>query len=170
VPAKFWLTREAQYREALGRLDECRHLNEWVDWLKELPLTVMRKRGLISNTRDKAAQVLESLKFFGVASPDAWRAIWEQEAVAFRTTIPAADRLGGMATWLRLGELEAQEIDCAPFDAKQFRSALAQLRGLTAQTPNTFMPVVRHLCAEAGVVVALIQEIPGTASTAQRAG
>ena len=164
VPAKFWLTREAQYREALARLDECDHLNDWRDWLRELPLALMRKRGLIAATaRDKSAQVLEALKFFGVASPDAWRAVWEQEAVAFRSsaTSTAATRLGKVTTWLREGEIVAQAIDCAPYDADAFRAALTRIRTLTTEAPEVFMPEVTRLCAEAGVAVVVTQDIPG---------
>ena len=161
IPAKFWLTREAQYREALARLDECDHLNDWHDWLRELPLAIMRKRGFLHVTRDKSAQVVEALKFFGVASPEAWRAMWEQEAVAFRATTIGATRLGKVATWLRQGEVEAHAIDCAPYDAEAFRAALAHIRTLTTQPPEVFMPEVTRLCAEAGVAVIVTQEIPG---------
>lgn len=161
IPAKFWLTREAQYREALARLDECHHLNDWHEWLRELPLALMRKRGLLQVTRDKSAQVLEALKFFGVASPDAWRAIWEYQVVTFRATTTAHDRLGKVATWLRQGEVEAQAIDCAPYDADAFRAALAHIRTLTTQPPEVFIPELTRLCAAAGVAVVLTQEIPG---------
>ncbi len=161
IPAKFWLTREAQYRESLARLDECDQLHHWRDWLLELPLAIMRKRGLLTATRDKSAQVLEALRFFGVASPDAWRAVWEQEAVAFRTTSAARDRLGKVATWLRQGEIEAQAIDCAPYDTDAFRAALARIRALTTASPDDFLPEMTRLCAEAGVAVVVTQEIPG---------
>src|SRR5487761_2490736 len=160
IPAKFWLTREAQYRESLARVDECDHLHHWRDWLLELPLTIMRKRGLLTATRDKSAQVLEALRFFGVATPDAWRAVWEQEAVAFRTTTAARDRLGKVATWLRQGEIEAQAIDCAPYDADAFRAALTRIRALTSASPEVFLPEMKRLCAEAGVAVVVTQEIP----------
>jgi len=160
IPAKFWLTREAQYRESLARLDECDQLHHWRDWLLELPLAIMRKRGLLTATRDKSAQVLEALRFFGVASPDAWRAVWEQEAVAFRATTAARDRLGKVATWLRQGEIEAQAIDCAPYDADAFRAALTRIRALTTASPGVFLPEMTRLCAEAGVAVVVTQEIP----------
>ncbi len=161
VPATFWLRREAEYREALARLDECDHLNDWRDWLKELPLAMMRKRGLLSATRDKSAQVLEGLRFFGVGSPEAWREVWAQEAVAFRSTAPAGDRLGKVATWLREGEIEAQALGCAPYDAAAFRAALARIRTLTTAAPGVFQPEMERLCAEAGVAVVVTQEIAG---------
>src|SRR5688572_7224620 len=35
--ARFWLNREAQYREALARIEEDKSLAKDADWLKELP-------------------------------------------------------------------------------------------------------------------------------------
>jgi HTH-type transcriptional regulator/antitoxin HigA len=161
IPAKFWLTREAQYRESLARLDECDQLHHWRDWLRELPLAIMRKRGLLTTTRDKSAQVLEALRFFGVASPEAWHEFWTQEAVAFRATAAVRDRLGKVATWLRQGEIEAHTVDCAPYDAEAFRAALICIRALTTESPEVFLPEMTRLCAGAGVAVVVTQEIPG---------
>src|SRR5713226_1218449 len=45
VLASFWLKREQQYRESLARLAEEQRLKSWMDWLKELPIPVMMRRG-----------------------------------------------------------------------------------------------------------------------------
>ena len=36
-----------------------------------------------------------------------------------------------VAVWLRMGEIEAAEIDCAPWDRSRFKEILRQARGLT---------------------------------------
>src|SRR5579864_3083779 len=81
VPASFWLKREQQYRESLARLAEEQRLKNWVDWLKEIPIRVMMRRGWIPPCKHKPQKVLEALKFFGVASPEAWKAIWEKKSL-----------------------------------------------------------------------------------------
>src|ERR1700681_1923813 len=45
IPASFWLKREQYYREALARLHEEKCLASWVDWLKDLPIREMERRG-----------------------------------------------------------------------------------------------------------------------------
>jgi len=79
VPASFWLKREQQYQESLARLAEEQRLKSWIDWLEEIPIRIKMRRSWIPPCTNKAQQVLEALKFFGVASPEVWKAIWERD-------------------------------------------------------------------------------------------
>ena len=106
IPASFWLTREQQHREFLARAAEAEQLKSWTFWLKELPIREMMKRGWIPTVKDKAEQVLEALKFFGVASPDAWRSIWESKEIVYRKSA-LESHFGAVMAWLRQGELRA---------------------------------------------------------------
>lgn len=164
IPATFWNKREQQYREALARLDDEQRLKGWKDWLKTLPVKQMIARGWVKRGEDKAAQVLEMLTFFGVASPDAYQVVYEQEIVAFRKAGVSTAKVdhGATAAWLRQGEIEANEIDCKPYDEERFREALRQIRALTTEPPEVFEPEVTPLCAEAGVAVVFVPELPRT--------
>ncbi len=114
IPASFWLKLEQHYRESLARLAEEQRLTSWIEWLKELPIREMMCRGWIPPCTNKSQQVLEVLKFFGVASPDAWQAIWESKVIAYRKSTALESNFGAVTAWLRQGELEAQEVECAP--------------------------------------------------------
>ncbi len=162
IPASFWLKREQQYRESLARLDEGERLKSWIWWLKEIPVRLMISRGWIPPCSDKSQQVLESLKFFGVASPDAWRAIWESKIIAYRKSTKLTGNFGAVATWLRRGELEAQQIECTPYSAEAFQDALFHIRTLTIEPVSFFQNELVRLCANAGVAVVFVQELPGT--------
>ncbi|MCY4256043.1 MAG: helix-turn-helix domain-containing protein [Gammaproteobacteria bacterium] len=76
--ARFWLSREANYREAIAREDEQASLRGQEKWLREVPLAHMIKCKWVDKTSDKASQVAECLSFFGVASVDAWRRKYEE--------------------------------------------------------------------------------------------
>ena len=58
------------------------------------------------------------------------------------------------------GELEAQKIVCKPFNENQFRNALSQIRALTTHPPETFQPETVCLCAESGIAVTFVPELP----------
>ena len=94
----------------------------WIDWLKEIPIRTMLLRGWgwIPSSTDKSQQVLGALKFFGVASPDAWRAIWEGNGIVYRKSMVYKSNFGAVSAWLRQGELEAQLLDCARTMKKHF--------------------------------------------------
>jgi HTH-type transcriptional regulator/antitoxin HigA len=68
---------------------------------------------------------------------------------------------GAVAAWLRLGEIAAREVDCAPFDAKILRSSLPQLRAFTSEPPEVFAPKVQAICAACGVAVVFVEEVEG---------
>jgi 8-oxo-dGTP pyrophosphatase MutT (NUDIX family) len=71
-----------------------------------------------------------------------------------------------VAAWLRQGELEAREIEWQPYDERKFRALLPRLRALTlTRDPAQFVPELQRLCAECGVVVVFIPEIPGKQGT-----
>lgn len=160
VPARFWNSREQLYRESLARLAKEQRLKDWAGWLKEIPLKTMMERGWIPAVTDKAQQVFEALKFFGVASPEAWHEVWAQETGAFRKASVSEGNIGAVAAWLRQGELEAQSIDCAPYDAEAFRDALGRMRALAVEPPDVFQPKLVRCCASAGVAVTFVPELP----------
>jgi HTH-type transcriptional regulator / antitoxin HigA len=162
IPASFWLKRELQYRESLARVAEEQKLENWKEWLNEIPVQMMMQRGWIPSCTDASMQVAQVLKFFGVASPDAWRAIWESKVVVYRkAAIPKAN-FGSIAAWLRKGELEAQNIECAPYDANKFRRVLHEIRALTVESVEIFQHELVRLCANSGVAVVFVQELPNT--------
>jgi Zn-dependent peptidase ImmA (M78 family) len=85
-----------------------------------------------------------------------------QEAVGFRITEAAQQRIspGALAVWLRKGELDAEGIHTADYDAEAFRDALVKIRGMTERAPEEFFPEMSSLCAQAGVAFCMIQELP----------
>ena len=108
----------------------------------------MIKRGWIEAGRDKPSRLKALLSFLGAAvvEPRAY-----QQAVGFRIT-EAAQRnfsLGALAVWLRMGELDAQEVSTADYDEEVFSEALAKIRRMTEQPPEEFIPAMSALCAEA---------------------
>jgi len=159
--ARFWLTREAQYREELVRTAERISLKRDAGWLGKLPLKDMVRFGWVKAFKDKSEQVAECLKFFGVASVQVWESQYRQPVAAFRSPAVFQRRdgksyNGAVAAWLRQGEREAGKIFSKPFNKARFEETLAELRALTNETnPSVFVPKLTALCAKAGVVVAI---------------
>ncbi len=161
VPARFWNNLENNYRETVARLAEQERLSAHVAWLNEIPVKALVKLGWIKSFTDKVQQLQEVLSYFGVASPEQWRELWSSETqVAYRESPVFKRDPGIVSAWLRKGELVARGMDCRPFDAARFRAALQEVRRLTNQLPEVFQPEVKRLCAEAGVAVVFVPELP----------
>jgi len=155
--AQFWLTREAQYRAALERRKELDGLRARADWLRELPLSWMVKQCWIRKFTHKGEQVEECLRYFGVASIEAWRERYESPLTAFRAPTKPAKKPGAVAAWLRQVEREADKLACAPYDKRSFQNVLPSLRELTAEhDPAVFIDMMQSLCAACGVAVVFV--------------
>jgi HTH-type transcriptional regulator / antitoxin HigA len=161
VPASFWSNSEALYQEWLARRNEAAKLEEQSDWLRRFPLGEMTAQGWLAARVAVVDQMRELLLFFGVASPEGWQRYWDTQAeTAFRRSTAFEMDLGSLSAWLRQGELQATKIACQAYSAKAFRASLASARVLTRESPSVFVPALTDLCAEAGVAVVFVPELP----------
>ncbi len=161
VPAKTWNALEANYREQQARLAERARLQQDLEWLKTIPTNELLRRGAIEPQADRVGLLEEVLRFFGVADVDAWNEGWRMPQFAFRKSLKFKGEPGAMAAWLRLCELEAQCIECRPFDKPRFHAAVKAIRGLTVQEPEVFVPAMVDHGRTAGVAIVLVPEIKG---------
>ncbi len=162
MPADYWLTLEAQYQENRARLAEEEQLEHDLDWLKKIPVLQITKLGWINKFKDKKEQLIEVLRFFGIASVEQWDDIWPNLNVAYRQHNKHEVFPEAVSAWLRQGEIEASAIQCQNYDKKQFRAALDSIRNLTTQSPDLFIPELQKLCAMAGVAVVFVPALQKT--------
>lgn len=162
MPAEYWLNLESHYQEVLARLQEEVQLDHDIDWLSRIPVAQMGKLGWISKLSDTKAQLVEVLRFFGIASVSQWDDMWPNLNVAYRQHTHTEVFPEAVSAWLRRGEIEAAQIACAPYDKAAFRTALDQVRKLTEQSPEVFVPAMQDLCAQAGVAVVFVPSLPKT--------
>jgi plasmid maintenance system antidote protein VapI len=161
VPARFWNAREHIYRESLVRIEELRRLESDVQWLKEIPLSVLIERGNIQQDQDQRSLVRQALRFFGVSSVEAWHNTWYKPSAQYHSGSAQQKHPGYVAAWLRLGEIQAEAIATGPFDAARFKTVLIDARKLTLVSTKDAMRQLAATCASVGVAVVLTKEIPG---------
>lgn len=164
TPSSYWLNHEAHYQAYQKRVEEEETLHQWHDWLAKMPLNVLKEQGFLPKVqnrgKNKNVLVRSLLNFFSVSSPTEWEAIYGNMQITYRQSMPEQSDPYATGTWLRLGELQAIDTDCNRYDRQRFLSALQTIRALTVEPPSEFEPRLRELCAEAGVVLALVPAIP----------
>lgn len=159
TPARLWNALEAAYRDALVRSRSNELTPDDKAWLRTLPVVELQTRGLVVKSTSRSEVFQSVLAFFGVADRKAWERVWLKPIASFRRSKAFQSRPGATAAWLRLGELEGRSRPSKPFDAKLFRQVLNDARVLTRRTDFSAELVTR--CANAGVVLVFIKEIPG---------
>lgn len=152
APADFWLNRESLYRADVARQMEAKELESHLGWANCFPLKDLKKRGFIPSNASGTELVDALLRFLGIASPRQW----QDPAVAYRKSQHYESDPFALAAWLRAGEIEASEIETAPFDHDRFMGTLAEARTLTRLHPQQWHPRLVELLAESGVAVVVI--------------
>jgi addiction module HigA family antidote len=161
VSAQVWTALESAYQVAQTRQDESARLAKQVDWLHQLPIAELIRRGFIRKDASPVERLRDALAFFKVASPDAWGQVWAAPT-AYRQSRAFEVDYGALAAWLRIGEFWAEHADLPPFDRTRFKDSLPRVRTLTTiSDPAVWLPQLRALCAEAGVALVIEPEIVG---------
>jgi plasmid maintenance system antidote protein VapI len=151
----FWMSRDYQYREDIRR----RAITDQ-EWLDQLPVSDMINFGWVRPTPHPSEEMPACLKFFGVPTVAAWRQAYGKlhEIVAFRKSPSFDSRPASVAAWLRQGEIEAEAIECGPWDRLRFESSLSSVRSLTrVKEPRHFIPKLQEMCAANGVAVSVVR-------------
>ena len=164
IPAYMWTNAQATYHLTLSLLKEREQRAIQVEegWLERFPVRELEKRGWIEKHQDKADKVGALLTFLGFASFDAWDKN-EMEAVAgFRISENSRVSRGALYAWLRRGEIEAQDMDTAEYDRQKFKRAVKEIRTFTTASPEVFQSKIVGLCADAGVAVVFVRELPNS--------
>ena len=157
LDATIWLGIEADYR--LHRAQEADRLRakEFIEWSRKFPVKDLVKRGFVKNTAANASTVSEILSLFGVASFEAWQTKSGEMSVAYKHSPSFKSDPIVLATWLRLGELNAAEEVCAYYKKTEFRRALGSIRELTRKPFDEALAEARDLCSLAGVALVLVE-------------
>lgn len=160
VGSTVWAALEANYRTHVKRAQELAALRPQADWLKSIPVRALASRGALEHARDSAVMLDRVLGFFGVSSLAAWRIEWESPRAIFRRSQSAVAHPGAVAAWIRLGEMQARRMACSAYSEAKFRHALACARTLTSARPSAFFGRLQSLCADSGVALVLVPELP----------
>lgn len=163
IDATIWLNMEAEYRLHLARLRDDTSLAEEMAWANSFPTGELVSRRSIPKPKDKADTVRQLLSFFGVANVKACEEYFSSMAVSYRHSPSFDSNKNSLFVWLRMGELEAESIQCKDYDRSKFIEALDEVRKLTLRSVDEFMPAIKEIFADAGVAFVITRPLPGIA-------
>jgi HTH-type transcriptional regulator / antitoxin HigA len=162
VSARLWSNLDANYRLSQAKESLHEQMKKHSGWLKRFPKDVLISLEITSTRADPVESVDRLLAFFGVSSPDAWENRYSKQAVNFRKTKAFSSSWESVTCWLRLSEIEADGINTMPFTMDSFRKALTKIREMTILPAESFQNKMKNLCADSGVALTFIPELPKT--------
>ena len=163
LDASIWLGMESDYRLHQEREAEKQRAAELDEWSKAFPVSELVKRGIIARPSSSADRVSELLSFFGVASVEAWQNRQNKVRVAYSHSSSFKSDEFALATWLRLGELKAEKVDCADYNETKFMRSLKRIRKLTGAQSIELLAEAKRLCRKSGVALTVVKPLPKTA-------
>lgn len=159
VSARFWNDLEMKYREQSSKIAQKEEWERGITWSKTIPMRELIERQAIPEVDTPSELVQEALRFYGVANVDAWERLWNDPKVAARRSDCFESLPGPASAWIRMGEIEVQDIPCDSYQKDFFKKNLQRIRGFTTENPSSFIPKMQGLCAEAGVALVFIPEM-----------
>ena len=155
IPANFWMNFQSRYDEYLAREKRNTVIAAAAEWTQSFPLPAMAKLGWIPKRSTIREKTEELFSFFGFASHTAWEEYYfkQQLKVAFRISLASASQPYALSAWLRMGELQASNMQVKPYSINVFKDALSESKTLMASHPSDFFHRLQAICSEAGVKV-----------------
>lgn len=161
VPAHLWTGLEAEYQLVKAREAAQASLERECAMLSEFPLKKLADLGFIRRFRDKAEQVGELRRFFGVAALSAIPTVRAYQP-AFRKQDGGKDHSYAVAAWLRAGALTASRIQTGEFAVDHVQTCADGVRHLTCEDPAISFPKLQADMAACGVALVALPHFDGT--------
>jgi len=160
VPAHIWTGLEAEYRLTLVRNLEMQRLCDESNLVTKFCYPELVTLGFVAKKTKAIEKVRELQHFFGVTSLKNISALKRYQAAFRQGTGERSPE--ATSAWLRIGELQGQKTESAPFRRDVLKRILPTLRGMTRLSPEEFETQLRQTLSDAGVVLVLCPHLPKT--------
>ncbi|WP_191907258.1 ImmA/IrrE family metallo-endopeptidase [Ochrobactrum quorumnocens] len=159
----FWIARQKNFENALDKIILSADSEEIDNLFEIIPSISTQVRGKITASR-KFDEVRKRLVYFGVCDGDMWKNRYGRliNDTAFRTSQAYETLDDSVLLWLRRGEMEADMVDTRPWNSANLEDRLEAIKTLSLQRhPQSFLPKLRTLLAEAGVALSVVRAPSG---------
>ena len=158
IEVSFWMNLETSYREKLYAICPPKVDTEEYDIVKSIPYNELAKMGFVAISRKTEEKILNLRKFFAVVNLKQVQKL----NVAYRKANISKESPYALSAWIRIAEIQAQNIDTCKIDKKGLANMIPEFRLMTLQDPMVFFPKLREMCASVGIALVLANHIKGT--------
>ncbi|WP_428414890.1 ImmA/IrrE family metallo-endopeptidase [Pararhizobium sp.] len=160
---KFWLKRQENFDAAVDRAVQRICAEEDEDVILSIPAPGPKPKGKLS-AESKAEEVRRRLIHFNVPTINSWTSRYGRlvSHTDFRKSNTFSSHDDATLLWLRRGELESDMINTRAWEPGNLEDRITAIRKLSqVRHPQSFLPKLRELCAEAGVALVVVKAPKG---------
>lgn len=153
-----WLNLQTAYDQKLIEIELEKELAEQTKILNMIDYRYFEECGF-PPAKSPMEKTINLCSIFGIST---LRKLQDPDLVAnFRTAVSTTEekQTVNSQAWLLLALRFANEIAVQPYSAEKLKAALPEIRSMTLQSPDVFLPRLRELLAECGVAFVLLPHL-----------
>ena len=158
LDAMFWLDLENEYRETLKKLNPPSIIESEEAIARSIPYAELAKQGLVAATKKIQKKVVNLRHFFGVSNLNNIPKV----NVAYRKASNIKENKYALLAWIRIAELQAQNIATQKFSKKKLIETLPRIRNLTNDESGEFFEELVKLLSNCGIALVIANHLSGT--------
>ena len=161
VPAKFWNSLEAIYREKLIKAQAENEMDKDEQLVKQFPYNEMAKYGWVPETRNSKEKVINLRKYFEVV-----RLTLLQDNrfnnIAYRRLAITEKSDFALMAWAQEAKIEARKLQTEPINIKRLIEIIPEIRKMTLKKPKEFSLRLSEILAECGIALVFLPHLKGS--------
>lgn len=151
-----WLNIQKEYDVKLAEIERAQALDKQLDILKDIDYSFFVKAVGLPRPRDLKTRVANLCKYLGIANLQ--RLKQEDLLVNYRAGVASMEEKNRVnaSAWMLTALNQARAMEVSPFSAEQLERSLPEIRSMTVQPPEVFIPKLRGVFSDCGVAFVLL--------------
>ena len=153
---ELWLNLQTTYEKKLIEINEARQLDQQKSIAYMIDYKYFVDLGLVTEARKIEDKIINLRQFFQISSLDIL--LTPDFLVNFRTATQSFNdkNIINSKAWLQTAINIGRNMQVANFDAKKLKSYLPEIRSMTLQSPQVFLPRLKEIFTKCGVTFVLL--------------
>ena len=156
---EFWLNLQTSFEEKIIEIEHQKELDEQVTVMSMIDYSFFEKVAKLPATRSVYEKIANLCRYLVVSD---LRILAQPDFLAnFRTGISTIEEknIVNAHAWLQTVINFSKSVKTEPFSAEKLKSYLPEIRSMTTQDPDIFLPRLRSIFAECGVAFVLLPHL-----------
>lgn len=161
IPASFWNSLEAIYREDIVRVENENRMDNDIEISRKIPYNEISKLGWVEKTRKRTERVINLRNFFEVSSLDL---LFSEDLfqIACRKLNGYQEEDLKLLTWVQKAKLEARNIEVNSINIAGLENEIENIRKLTISENPNFSTILQEKLKEFGIVLVYLPHLDGS--------
>ena len=161
ISAGFWNRLEAIYREKLLKAEAENMMEEDESLAKQLPYNEMARFGWVPEAKKSKEKVEHLRKYFELVQLSLLENKQISQIACRRLAVTEKSDLALLA-WVQEAKLEARKTEVSEIDIKRLKENTGEIRMLTVESQQIFMPELKKILANCGIALVFIPHLKGS--------